>query len=1083
MAFTIISAGAGSGKTYRLTQEMVKKLNEGYPAAGIIATTFTQKAAAELQSRVRISLLKLGLRQEAEALTNALIGTVHSLGIKLLQRFAFEAGVSPMVNIITEGEPQYYFNLAMTSVLTPEKVERMEELSRRLTIIKDENNGTDWRNIVKDLTDVARSNNFSAAMLRESAKESIATQLNLLEPPEMDAEAFDKLLLDQIKDTLNKVSETGDVTKVTSTSMDKIKKVKQLLENKIYPPWEDWARLSKLEAGAKSKEAIKEMTDFASSHIRHPRFHADISAFIHEIFELAIEAIQEYSHFKTQRGLIDYTDMEVKVDELLDNPVVCDILKSEISILMVDEFQDTSPIQLSIFLKLSNIAKHTIWVGDPKQSIYGFRGAEPSLMKAIIDKNGGVKPEDVQGTSYRSRQDLVHCVNALFVRGFSDMPSSQVELEPFRSKDSESDLFGPALNIWELNQNVGKDGKKQKFNIEKTTNAIAFYLQSQLQSGIFIKDEHSGEMRKAQAGDVAILCKKNSLCLSVATSLKMAGLNAALSQPGIFNTVEGILILACLKYVQSKDEIALAEILLFGEKMSLEELLQTKANRQRQKINESDLNLPEWGMDYPLTSKLIALRKNRKYLSVFEILDQIISSLDLKRLIVEWGNPDQRLDNIDQIRSIALKYEESCKSLHIATSLSGFIFWCQRKIETKADLQGAGERPDAVRVLTYHKSKGLEWPIVILLDLDKEINTKINNLTIVPKNNTIDLSNILGNRWVRLWINPYGKNNKKTVLWDNIEKSPEWEYQNKLDLAEEIRVFYVGFTRARDYLILPQADKNLSVINRIWNKDTEDSNILDLNNESISIPWKNENLSFNRFSGNFIHQTTEVIKETPSFLYTEAAKGETDHKAKLIQYDDISGIKNLTTTFTILETIQIWEDLNTEHWSHIEMENFKMAISSFLNEWHPDEESYKIKIFSEDLIKKFSLNDLLPTNFFIDVSDRLISFVEPVFFDYIEKNRQIISYIAQREYNFYISMVVESEQENIYLTLLNNLENKTVDELLEENKNRLAFENELIKQNESSENIQNWVLLASKGKLLKIDWTIKGSLEEIINDL
>ena len=75
--------------------------------------------------------------------------------------------------------------------------------------------------------------------------------------------------------------------------------------------------------------------------------------FIHEIFELAIEAMQEYSHFKTQRGLIDYTDMEVKVDELLDNSTVCDILRSEISILMVDEFQDTSPIQLSIFLKLS----------------------------------------------------------------------------------------------------------------------------------------------------------------------------------------------------------------------------------------------------------------------------------------------------------------------------------------------------------------------------------------------------------------------------------------------------------------------------------------------------------------------------------------------------------------------------------------------------------------------------------------------------------------------------------------------------------------------------------------------------------
>ena len=1081
MAFTIISAGAGSGKTYRLTQEMVKKLNEGYPAAGIIATTFTQKAASELQSRVRIALLKLGLRQEAEALTNALIGTVHSLGIKLLQRFAFEAGVSPIVNIISEGEPQYYFNLAMTSILTPEKVEKMEELSRRLTIVKDENNGTDWRNIVKDLTDIARANNFSAAMLRESANESVATQLNLLEPPEMDAEAFDRLLLDQIKDTLHKVSEIGDLTKVTSTSLDKIKKVKQYLENKIYPPWEDWARLSKLDSGAKSKEAIKEMTDFAAGHIRHPRFHADISAFIHEIFELAIEAMQEYSHFKTQRGLIDYTDMEVKVDELLDNPTVCDILRSEISILMVDEFQDTSPIQLSIFLKLSQIAKHTIWVGDPKQSIYGFRGAEPSLMKAIIDKNGGVKPEDVQGNSYRSRQDLVHCVNALFVRGFNDMPSSQVELQPIRTRESESDLFGPALNMWELNKN--EDGKKQKFNIQHISNALAHSLQSQLQKGIYVKDDQSGEMRRAQAGDVAILCKKNSLCLDMAASLKMAGLNAALSQPGIFDTIEGILILACLKYVQSKDEIALTEILLYGEKMNLEALLHAKADRQRQKANESDLKLPEWGMDYALTRKLIALRKNRKYLSVFEILDQIISSLDIKRLIVEWGNPDQRLDNIDQIRSIALKYEESCKSLHIATSLSGFIFWCQRKIETKADFQGAGEGPDAVRVLTYHRSKGLEWPIVILMDLDKEINTKINNLTIVPKNNMVDLSNILGNRWVRLWINPYGKNNKKTVLWDNIEKSPEWDYQNKQDLAEEIRLFYVGFTRARDYLILPQADKDLSVINRIWNKDLEELNVLDPNNETISIPWKNENLTFNRFPMRFIEQTPEVVREYASFLYTEAAKGEVDHITKLIQYEDLSGIKELTTTFKIIETVTIWEDLNTENWSNKEKENFKMAMTAFINEWHPDEESYRIKILAENLLNEFSLTDLLPTTFFIEVSNRLTSLVEPLFFDFIEKNRQITSYIAQREYNFDIPVVIESEQENVFMTLINNLDSTSVEELLEDHKNKLAFENELIKRNKASENIQNWVLLVSKGIIVKIDWTLKDSLEEIINNL
>ena len=224
MAFTIISAGAGSGKTYRLTQEMVKKLKEGYPASGIIATTFTQKAASELQSRVRIALLKSGMRQEAEELSNALIGTVHSLGIKLLQRFAFEAGVSPLVNIITEGEPQYYFNLAMTSVLTMEKVEKMEALSRRLSILKDDTMDKDWRNMIKDLTDIARSNNFSEEILRASAEKSIRSQLNLLENPVLNASEFDQLFLNHLNEALHAISQNGDDTKTTAKNGQKCQK-------------------------------------------------------------------------------------------------------------------------------------------------------------------------------------------------------------------------------------------------------------------------------------------------------------------------------------------------------------------------------------------------------------------------------------------------------------------------------------------------------------------------------------------------------------------------------------------------------------------------------------------------------------------------------------------------------------------------------------------------------------------------------------------------------------------------------------------------------------------------------------------
>jgi len=121
----LISAGAGSGKTYRLTEEMTALLTSGAARpSGIIATTFTKRAAAELKERVRVKLLREGMTQEANELKNALIGTVHGLGVKLLKRFAFEAGVSPQVDIIADEDHQRLFNLSMAAVIKVETIER-----------------------------------------------------------------------------------------------------------------------------------------------------------------------------------------------------------------------------------------------------------------------------------------------------------------------------------------------------------------------------------------------------------------------------------------------------------------------------------------------------------------------------------------------------------------------------------------------------------------------------------------------------------------------------------------------------------------------------------------------------------------------------------------------------------------------------------------------------------------------------------------------------------------------------------------------------------------------------------------------
>ena len=141
-----------------------------------------------------------------------------------------------------------------------------------------------------------------------------------------------------------------------------------------------------------------------------------MTTFITNVFDIALQAIKEYDDYKKRRGLIDYIDMEIHVNQLLNHPVVQGVMTEELDLLMVDEFQDTSPIQLEIFLKLSKFAQVSVWVGDPKQSIYGFRGAEPALMHAIIEKMGGVKPEDIQEYSWRSSSRCGSCSKCHFCK-------------------------------------------------------------------------------------------------------------------------------------------------------------------------------------------------------------------------------------------------------------------------------------------------------------------------------------------------------------------------------------------------------------------------------------------------------------------------------------------------------------------------------------------------------------------------------------------------------------------------------------------------------------------------------------------
>jgi len=957
MNLKIISAGAGSGKTYRLTEEMVGLLRSGVRANGVIATTFTTKAAAELQERVRVKLLEEGLVDEANALTNALIGTVHGLGVKLLKRFAFLAGVSPQIDIIADEDQQIFFNRSLATVLRLDRIREMEKYSVRLGLSK--NDYYDWRQEIKRLTDTARANDFSTEVLIKSRDNSIKTLtafLGKISP--LSGEILFQNFTNEIRNTIDRLSANDDQTKKTGAVVDTLKEMLRKIDLGDTLNWHEWVKISKLKVGVKSKDDIADLIELARNHDTHPEFHTDIKNYLTTIFDIAIEAIQEYETYKKQRGLIDYIDMEIQVNRLLDQPTVREILAAELDLLMVDEFQDTSPIQLEIFLKLSQIAKHSVWVGDPKQSIYGFRGAEPRLMMEIIKQNGGVKKEDIQEYSWRSREDIVHLTNAIFTKAFKDLPKEQIPLKPKRTKADNPDdpnFKGEPLEMQDalMNWHFEFDGEGRAPGKDWINSALATSVHKMIVREVPVMDRYARKMRKVRPGDIAILCRTNKECLNLAEALHQAGIKAAIARNGLLDTAEAKLILACLKYMLHRsDALSVAEILLLGANKKIEKIIKDRLDWLE--LDDEKRRYEHWSSDQPLIKKLNNLRAKASELSSTEMLNLLLEVLDLRRIMAHWGNISQRMDNVDMFRKFALQYEDNCNRLHAAASLGGFLLYLNEMAVGEKDARGSGEGEAAVNLLTYHRSKGLEWPVVICHNLENGFRDNLWGMNIVAESDQVDLNNILGNRWLRYWINPYGQQLKGTGLAERIEASPEQQASRYQGLQEEARLLYVGITRARDYLVFPSRSKSdTKWLNRCCHDGDEKRPTLDQSSSESIWTWNEQPIIVHPEVTSFARDFPQVEHEEGLLTYFEkrpASASYLPYRIDATSYYKRGSLKINPGTFKGYSSGPVVADVQNLY-------PLARLVTDFFLADEPDRKAEQRLVMAEQLIERYEAED------------------------------------------------------------------------------------------------------------------------------
>ena len=801
---TFISAGAGSGKTHRLTEILHRELNgKQVRPSGVIATTFTRKAATELRERVRGHLLSQGDFAMANAIGQARIGTVNSVCGQLLERFAFEAGMATQQQVLEEVQSKTMLRKAIDSVLDGPAMASLLILARRLSLVSDNRKGfgasEDWREHLKSLVDQLRANDIDPARIRgfaaANAKDLLA---HFPAPTTQDLSALLRQHIHHALPEIEKVAASGN-KKNTNEYLASLRGFVRGLEDSS-TAWSEWAKLSKSFPEASLKPLAEPIAEMAARVSEHPALHRDIAHYLEQMFDLAARALDVYALNKREQGVLDFADQEHLLLKLLDHPTVAEVMSEELDLLMVDEFQDTSPIQLALFFKLARFAKSVYWVGDIKQAIYGFRGSDTELMQSILKalpQMGGTK--EVLPASWRSRGELVNVVNAVFGNAFSNsLPKEEVVLTSTR-KDQ---LPGAPLANWILGGS----------NIKEEMSALAAGVRRLVESKYQVIDKGSIASRNVRYGDIAILSRFHTGVQATAFALKEQGIAAATSQPGLLQTPEATLALACLRRLNDPgDTIATAEVLSLADSLDPQVWVADRLRYLAEKGKPDEwmeVDMAEHKA-HPLVAKLADLRQALPLMAPKEALQTVIASCDLPSKVVGWSkDPDLtrvRLANLEALLDLAAQYEDLCRSGQHAASISGLIRWLAEVANDAKDML-AEPAINAVKVMTHHAAKGLEWPVVILCDLSASIKDRLWSIT-AQSAASFDAQRPLKDRSIRFWPWPFGAQKKVSVA-DTIALTPAAKSFKIAAVEENKRLLYVSMTRARDLLILARSSRN-----------------------------------------------------------------------------------------------------------------------------------------------------------------------------------------------------------------------------------------------------------------------------------
>jgi len=782
---TIIPAGAGSGKTHRIKETLASWVTD--PAYGInperiVAVTFTEAAAAEMRERVRAELVSRGRLDEATQLDNAYISTIHGFGLRLLREFAFDAGLPPSSRLLEDDEEKTLIRRALArSAAGAEIMEQLDTFGYHYDFVS--NTGAEDQFRKEILGMIARFRSLGKESGINSMYSSIEQQIKSLYGTPQSAKMLNKLFDTAVSSLLKTFPDTMASTVTVKTARQELDKdfrrLKAAHSGRYLTEWKLWQQLRKMRVSNNSTKLpegydplAEAVMDAASSIPTHPGPLESALRHARLLLGTVEESLEDYLEEKREHGLVDYGDMLAIAHTILTtNPEVLATLRERVDCLVIDEFQDTNPLQFSLLWALTRQGVPTLVVGDLKQAIMGFQNADARLMEALI--NNGTALVTPLDRNWRSVPQLVQFANAL---GPGLFGAGYTPLSPaisFVSKLSPLELL--------KSEKTTKD-KNWAANLAERLEAL---LQDPAQE---VYDKQLGTHRRLRPGDIAVICPTNQMVKNYAAVLRDAGIRCRMPSEGWYESRPVQLVCQALRYVADSDDRHAALYLASTElgSQTLESALKSSLTGE---------------LDDPVFSVLRQVAEGDSDRSVAQVCHDTISALDLYRLVSFWPDGEQARANL-------LRLEQECRefmtSNHEALACGGyygsglktFLAWLVKRAER--DDQQPDPRvvdEEAVELCTWHRSKGREWPIVAVCGTKKGVEPKLPSYDVAYEDFT-QLDTLLEQARIEIYPS-YDAPESRQPLIDLLR--PEAE-------QDAARVLYVALTRAREKTIIEWTD-------------------------------------------------------------------------------------------------------------------------------------------------------------------------------------------------------------------------------------------------------------------------------------